>query len=73
MSESDPWRERRLHFVGIGGAGMSGVAIVAHGLGATVTGSDRVDTPYCQRLRQLGIEPTIGYDAANVPAGAELV
>jgi UDP-N-acetylmuramate--alanine ligase len=74
MTESAfPWRQRRLHFVGIGGAGMSGVAIVAHGLGATVTGSDQVDTPYCARLREQGIEPTIGYDAANVPAGAELV
>jgi len=67
------WRDRRLHFVGIGGAGMSGVAIVAHGLGATVTGSDRVDTPYCTRLREHGITPVIGYDAANLPAGAELV
>jgi UDP-N-acetylmuramate--alanine ligase len=73
MTESQPWRRRRLHFVGIGGAGMSGVAIVAHGLGATVTGSDLVDTPYCRRLREQGIEPTIGYDAANVPAEAELV
>jgi UDP-N-acetylmuramate--alanine ligase len=73
MTESKPWRRRRLHFVGIGGAGMSGVAIVAHGLGATVTGSDRVDTPYCRRLREQGIEPAIGYAAANVPAGAELV
>ena len=73
MTESQPWRRRRLHFVGIGGAGMSGVAIVAHGLGATVTGSDQVDTPYCQRLREHGIEPSIGYDPANVPAGAELV
>ena len=71
-SERD-WQGRRLHFVGIGGAGMSGVAIVAHGLGAAVTGSDAVDTPYCARLRQQGIEPAIGYDAANVPAGAELV
>jgi UDP-N-acetylmuramate--alanine ligase len=68
-----PWRDRRLHFVGIGGAGMSGVAIVASGLGATVTGSDRVETPYCGRLREQGIEPTIGYAAVNVPAGAELV
>jgi UDP-N-acetylmuramate--alanine ligase len=73
MTESAPWRLRRLHFVGIGGAGMSGVAIVARGLGATVTGSDQVDTPYCRRLREHGIEPAIGYDAANVPAGAELI
>ena len=39
MSEP-PWSGRRLHFVGIGGAGMSGLAIVARALGAQVTGSD---------------------------------
>ena len=72
-SGDTPWRGRRLHFVGIGGAGMSAVAIVAHGLGADVTGSDRVDTGYCAALRAHGIQPAIGYDAANLPAGAELV
>ncbi|MBV9004004.1 MAG: hypothetical protein JO181_05040, partial [Solirubrobacterales bacterium] len=35
------WSGRRLHFVGIGGAGMSGLALVAKALGAKVTGSDR--------------------------------
>ena len=39
-----PWSGRRLHFVGIGGAGMSGLAIVARALGAQVTGSDRAPT-----------------------------
>jgi UDP-N-acetylmuramate--alanine ligase len=64
---------RSLHFVGIGGAGMSGLALVAHSLGARVTGSDRADSPYCERLRSAGIEPVIGHDAANYPPGAELV
>ena len=66
---------RRLHFVGIGGAGMSGLALVAAGLGAAVTGSDNVDTGYLVRLREAGIDPHIGYDAANVPDddGVELV
>ena len=64
---------RRLHFVGIGGAGMSGLALVAKALGAEVTGSDQSDSPYCARLRAAGIEPAIGHDAANVPAGAEVV
>ena len=68
-----PWAGRRLHFVGIGGAGMSGLALVALRLGAEVTGSDRADTAYCARLRESGIEPAIGHDAANVPPGAELV
>ena len=64
---------RKLHFVGIGGAGMSGLAIVSRALGAEVTGSDSADSSYCERLREQGIEPVIGHDAANVPDGAELV
>jgi UDP-N-acetylmuramate--alanine ligase len=68
-----PLAGRSLHFVGIGGAGMSGLALVAHGLGARVTGSDRADSPACERLRALGIEAAMGHDAANYPAGAELV
>jgi UDP-N-acetylmuramate--alanine ligase len=68
------WAGRRLHFVGIGGAGMSGLALVAHALGASVTGSDRAaGSPYAGPLRAAGIEPAIGHDAANVPDGAELV
>lgn len=70
---SDDWSSRRLHFVGIGGAGMSGLALVAHALGAQVTGSDRAESPYLERLREHGIEPTIGHAAANVPPGAEVV
>jgi len=64
---------RRLHFVGIGGAGMSGLALVAKLLGAEVSGSDRAESPYTERLRAAGIEPLIGHDAANLPGGAELV
>src|SRR4051794_14314674 len=72
MRES-PLAGRRLHFVGIGGAGMSGLALVAKALGAEVWGSDRANSPYCALLREAGIEPVIGHDAANLPAGAELV
>jgi UDP-N-acetylmuramate--alanine ligase len=68
-----PFTGRSLHFVGIGGAGMSGLALVAHALGARVTGSDRVDSPACDALRAAGIAPAIGHDAANYPPGAELV
>ena len=68
-----PFARRRLHFVGIGGAGMSGLALVARALGAEVSGSDRADSPYCDRLREAGIEPRIGHAAANVPADAEVV
>ena len=68
------WSGRRLHFVGIGGAGMSGLALVARELGAEVTGSDRSGgSAYAARLREAGIEPVMGHDAANVPEGAEVV
>src|SRR3954470_17370703 len=64
---------RRLHFIGIGGAGMSGLALVARALGAEVSGSDRSESSYVERLRAAGIEPAIGHDAANLPEGAEVV
>jgi UDP-N-acetylmuramate--alanine ligase len=67
------WSARRLHFVGIGGAGMSGLALIAAALGAHVTGSDRSESSYTGRLREHGIEPVFGHDAANVPEGAEVV
>ncbi len=70
---SAPWVGRRLHFVGIGGAGMSGLALIAAQLGAHVTGSDRSPSPFMEPLRAIGIEPVIGHAAANVPAGAEVV
>jgi UDP-N-acetylmuramate--alanine ligase len=63
------WGSRRLHFIGIGGAGMSGLALVCAELGATVTGSDRADSSYMERLRVAGLEPTIGHEAANLPKG----
>jgi UDP-N-acetylmuramate--alanine ligase len=70
---SGPFEGRRLHFVGIGGAGMSGLALVARRLGASVTGSDQAESSYTARLREAGIDPAIGHDAANLPEGAEVV
>jgi len=67
------WASRRLHFVGIGGAGMSGLALVCAELGAAVTGSDRADSSYMERLRAAGLEPVVGHDPANLPDGAEVV
>ena len=52
---------------------MSGLALVARALGAQVTGSDRSESSYTERLRAQGIEPAIGHAAANVPAGAQVV
>src|SRR5688500_8115186 len=68
-----PFDGRALHFIGVGGAGMSGLALVAQQLGATVTGSDQAESSYCERLRAAGIQPVIGHDASNVPDGAEVV
>jgi len=73
MADERPWAGRRLHLIGVGGAGMSGYARVASQLGATVTGSDRADSPGLADLRELGVEVRIGHDAANVPEGAEVV
>jgi UDP-N-acetylmuramate--alanine ligase len=70
---TSPWSGRRLHFVGIGGAGMSGLALIAKALGAHVTGSDRAESSYIELLRGHGLEPVIGHAAANVPPGAEVV
>jgi UDP-N-acetylmuramate--alanine ligase len=67
------WSSRRLHFVGIGGAGMSGLALVCAELGATVSGSDRAESSYMERLRAAGLDPVVGHDAANLPEGAEVV
>ncbi|MGZ4202370.1 MAG: Mur ligase domain-containing protein, partial [Thermoleophilaceae bacterium] len=72
MSDA-PWAGRRLHFIGIGGAGMSGLALVAHALGAQVTGSDRADSTYTVRLREAGIEPEIGHSGGHLTPGAEVV
>jgi UDP-N-acetylmuramate--alanine ligase len=66
------WSGRRLHFVGIGGAGMSGLALIADALGASVTGSDRADSSYLARVRAAGIAAVVGHDAANVPAGEDV-
>ncbi|MBJ7332527.1 MAG: UDP-N-acetylmuramate--L-alanine ligase [Solirubrobacteraceae bacterium] len=66
------WSGRRLHFIGLGGAGMSGLAIVSRALGAQVTGSDRAESAYLARVREAGVEPVIGHDAANVPAGDDV-
>jgi UDP-N-acetylmuramate--alanine ligase len=67
-----PWHGRTLHFVGIGGAGMSGLALIADALGAQVSGCDRAETPYFAELRAAGIEPSIGHDASHAQ-GAEMV
>jgi len=62
----------RVHLVGIGGSGMSGIAEVLHNLGYQVSGSDRADTSVTRRLASLGIRLYREHDAANV-ADADVV
>jgi UDP-N-acetylmuramate--alanine ligase len=65
-----PWGGRRLHFVGVGGAGLSGYARAASELGAQVSGSDSAGSPYLERLAADGVlRAAIGHRAGNVPRG----
>ena len=61
-----------IHFVGIGGIGMSGIAEVLHTLGYAVQGSDIADSANVKRLREAGIPVAIGHEARNV-ANAQVV
>jgi UDP-N-acetylmuramate--alanine ligase len=61
-----------VHFVGIGGAGLSGIARIMLARGMTVSGSDGTDSPTLEALRALGARVWLGHDAAHV-AGADTV
>ena len=63
---------KHIHFIGVGGAGMSGIAEILHNLGYTVSGSDQSDSPTTRRLASLGIRVAIGHAATNI-AGAGAV
>ncbi|RZS63299.1 UDP-N-acetylmuramate--L-alanine ligase [Sphaerotilus mobilis] len=63
---------KHIHFVGVGGAGMSGIAEILHNLGYVVSGSDQADGSVTRRLAELGIRIHIGHDAAHV-VGAQAV
>ena len=63
---------KRIHFVGIGGSGMSPLAEILHTLGYTLTGSDVNESDNVNRLRSLGIPIHMGHAAENV-GNAELV
>lgn len=62
-----------VHFVGIGGIGMSGIAEVLNTLGYTVQGSDIADNPNVQRLRAMGIAVSVGHAGANLGEAAVVV
>jgi len=63
---------KHIHFVGVGGAGMSGIAEILHNLGYTVSGSDSSDSATVRRLASLGITVHVGHSADHI-AGAEAV
>lgn len=65
-------RIQRLHFIGIGGAGMSGIAEVLHANGFEISGSDMADSSVVQYLRALGIRIALEHEPANVE-GAHVV
>jgi UDP-N-acetylmuramate--alanine ligase len=68
-----PWRGRRLHLIGVGGAGMSAYARAAAALGAEVSGSDLARTPYLERLAEDGVlQAHVGHAAENVPEGPDI-
>lgn len=58
---------QRVHFIGIGGVGMSGIARVAHDQGMIVTGSDLKESRYTLQLKKAGIEVFIGHGPDNIP------
>ena len=65
--------DRRLHMIGIGGAGVSALATVAYAWGADVTGCDRAPSEYSDRLARFGVPVSIGHDPAHLEPGVEVV
>ena len=57
---------RTVHFVGLGGAALSGIATIMAQRGISVTGSDNNDTPFLPQLRALGVQPHLSYAAEHV-------
>ncbi len=66
-------RIEHVHFIGIGGVGMSGIARVAFDQGMRVSGSDLKESRYTKQLKEAGIDVRLGHDAANLPAADDAV
>lgn len=66
-------RDRDLHLIGIGGAGMSALAVVAYAWGAQVSGCDRARSTYSERVERFGIPVSEGHDPAHLRPGMEVV
>ncbi len=67
------FRIQRIHFVGIGGTGMSGIAEVLHNQGYEVSGSDNADSPTLARLHSLGVKTFVGHHTENIGAAQVVV
>jgi UDP-N-acetylmuramate--alanine ligase len=67
------FRVQHIHFVGIGGIGMSGIAEVLHNQGYSVSGSDAANSPMLARLSSLGIRTHVGHAASNIAQAQVLV
>ena len=67
----DNQRIQSVHFIGVGGVGMSGIARVASDQGMRVSGSDLKESRYTKQLKSAGIAVFIGHDPANIPGGVE--
>lgn len=72
LEKKDYQLPRRLHFIGIGGSGMSGLALLAHEWGHVVSGSDLVENEATRRLRARGVQVYIGHCREHI-AGAEAI
>jgi UDP-N-acetylmuramate--alanine ligase len=68
----DQWSDKRIHFIGIAGAGMSGLARIALSHGLSISGSDSKDSSVVLALRALGADVHIGHNAAHLD-GADIV
>ena len=65
--------QRTIHFIGIGGCGMSGLALVLRTLGYPVSGSDMNESPVLEKLRKAGVAVSIEQNGGNIPQNTQLV
>ena len=72
-SDADSLRSRRVHLVGAGGSGMSGLGMMLHAQGASVTGSDQNDGPGLTPLHAAGIPVALGPSAGGIPEDRTLI
>lgn len=63
---------QKIHIIGAGGVGMSGLALLAHRMGADVTASDQNDSPYLRKLADKGIATWVGSQPERIPAASHV-